>query len=280
LISAFGSIWVQERENGSVWRIDRDAKVIAKLPNVIRSMKPLGWESFTLDAGFGSVWALGDGLVVRIDPETNEPVSRIEVPDYAYGLGVGAGAVWVACCAGGPPGSGVWPRLIRIDPEGEIPTVFARMDTSPSAFAVGNGSVWWGNFSEAGAMQRVDPVTGEQVRIEANNMQFIVPTPKWIWLIANGTTQRLAANSDGPAVDAGKKARVSIGAVFAGGGLGWVLINSGGAVGFDAETGKVHLVIDLHRQRGQTSGGIALIDNYIWVADPSSQRIVGEYLGE
>ena len=270
LISAFGSLWVQEKEDGSVWRID-DGKVVAKIPGVIRS-KHLGWESFTLDAGLGSVWALGDGSVARIDPDTNKTVSRIEVPNYAYGLAVGAGGVWVACCAGGPPGSGIWPRLIRIDPTTETASLFAKQLTSPSSFAVGNGFVWWGNFSEAGSMQRIDAQTGAQVRIEAGNMRFIVPTPKWIWLLSGGSVQRVAAGSSGPAKDAGRKAPTSIGIVHVG---GTVWINAGDAIAFDADTGKVGVRISLHRQSYQATGGIAKLGSRIWVADPAREQIVG-----
>ena len=220
VVAAFGSIWVQSRQDGTVWRIDRQGKIIAKIPHVIRSDK-LGWESFTLGAGSGSVWTLGDGIVARIDPDMNKVISKIGVPDYAFGLAVGEGAVWVACCAGGPPGSGIWPRLIRIDPQSETALVFAKTLTSPSSFAVGRGYVWWGNFSEAGAMQRIDPVTGAQVRIEADNMRFIVPTPRWIWLLASGSTQRVAAGSVAPAKDAGRKGPTAIGATYADG-MVWI----------------------------------------------------------
>jgi hypothetical protein len=271
VIAAFGSVWVQDREDGAVWRINRYGHVIAKIPNVIRS-KRLGWESQTLGAGFGSVWALGDGSVARIDPQTDEPTTTIAVPDYAYALGVGAGGVWVACCAGGPPGSGVWPRLLRIDPTTERVGVFARMGTSPSAFAVGNGSVWWGDFSEAGGVERIDASNGERVRIEASNMQFIVPTPRWIWLLENGLAQRLAAGSDAPAIDSGRKAPISIGAAYAD---GVVWINAGGAIGFDAKTGKVAVHLDLHPQPYQAIGGIAKLGSWIWAADSTGGRIVG-----
>jgi hypothetical protein len=272
VVAAFGSIWVQSRQNGAVWRIDRNGKVVAKIPHVIRSMKNLGWESSTLGAGYGSVWALGDGVVARIDPGTNKVVSKIVVPDYAFGLAVGEGAVWVACCAGGPPGSGVWPRLIRIDPETEAAPLFVKTLTSPSSFAVGSGYVWWGNFSEAGAMQRIDPATGAQVRIEASNMRFIVPTQRWIWLLSSGSSQRLATGSVAPAKDAGRKGPIAIGATYAD---GMVWINAGDVIGFDADTGKVRVTIDLQKVSWQATGGIAKLGSRIWVADPGRSQIVG-----
>jgi hypothetical protein len=276
VITAFGSIWVQEAASGSIWRIDRHGKIVAKIPGVIRAAKDPGSGSFTLAAGFGSVWALGDGVVVRIDPDTNEPNSRVDVPSYAFGLAVGEGAVWVSCCAPGPPGSGAgWPHLIRIDPATGTATVFATLPTSPSSFAVGSGYVWWGNFSEAGAMQRVDPVTGSQVRIESTNMRFIVPTPRWIWLLSGGATQRVATGSAAPARDAGREPPIAIGATYAD---GTVWINGGDVIGFDADTGKSRVKIDLPKASPQATGGIAKLASRIWVADPGGQQLIGASL--
>jgi hypothetical protein len=277
VIAAFGSLWVQDRANGSVWRLDRHGDVVAKIPRAIRPMEPLGWESFTLAAGFGSVWTLADGEVVRIDPRTDRWDARITVPDYSYGLAVGEGAVWVACCAGGPAGAGVWPRLIRIDPETAIASVRSKQLTSPSSFAAGEGSIWWGNYSEAGAMQRIDPATGDDVRIEAANMRFIVPTPRWIWLIsATGTTQRVGVGSVGPARDTGRKGSVAIGTTFAD---GIVWINAGDAVGFDADTGEISHRIELGRARWRSTGGIAVLGDRVWLADPARDRVVGAPIG-
>lgn len=276
VIAAFGSIWVESRQDGTILRIDRHGEVVAKIPHVIRSTQPLGSDSFTLGAGFGSVWALGKGVVVRIDPATNRATSRIELPAYAYGLAVGEGAVWVACCAGGPPGSGIWPRLIRVDPATETASMFAKTLASPSSIAVGSGYVWWGNSSEAGAMQRIDPATGAQVRIEAANMRFIVPTPRWTWLLSGWTTQRVATGSVAPAKDAGRKARIAIGASYAD---GTVWINAGDAIGFDANTGKVRVTIDLPRASWQATGGIAKLGSRIWLADPRRNRVVGAPIG-
>lgn len=276
VIAAFGSIWVQVGGDGSVWHIDGHGKIVAKIPGVIRSAKEPGSGSFTLAAGFGSVWALGDSVVVRIDPDTDKQVSRIDVPTYAFGLAVGEGGVWVSCCAPGPPGSGAgWPHLIRIDPVTGDAKVFATMPASPSSFAVGSGYVWWGNFSEAGAMQRVDPVTGSQVRIESTNMRFIVPTPRWTWLISGGATQRVATGSAAPAKDVGKEPRIAIGATYAD---GTVWVNAGDVIGLDADTGKVRVTIHLAKANPEATGGIAELDSRIWVADPAGQQVIGASL--
>jgi len=102
-----------------------------------------------------------------------------------------------------------------------------------------------------------------------------VPTPKWIWLISGGTAQRVAADSGGPAADAGRKGRISIGAVYAD---GTVWVNAGDVVGFDADTGKIRVTIPLDRQRYQATGGIAKLGSRIWVADPAGGQIVGSSL--
>jgi hypothetical protein len=267
VLAAFGSVWVQERQDGSVWRLDRNGRVLAKIPHAVRAVQHLGSDVFTLGAGFGSVWALADGHVVRIDPDTNARIAEIAVPDHAFGLAVGPEGVWVSCCAGGLPSLGT------IDPSSNAAHAVRDMPISPSSFAVGEGFVWWGDFSEAGAMQRFDPATGANVRIEATNMRFIVPTPRWTWLItAAGTTQRVASGSVRPAQDAGRKAPVAIGATYA---HGVVWINAGDAVGFDATTGRTKYRVKLGRVRYQAAGGIAVFGGRVWVADPAADTVVG-----
>jgi hypothetical protein len=122
-------------------------------------------------------------------------------------------------------------------------------------------------------MQRIDPETGADVRIEAANMRFIVPTPNWTWLISSdGSTQRVSATSVAPARDTGRKAPVAIGAAYSN---GVVWINAGDAIGFDANSGKVRTRIELGRARYQASGGIAVLGGRVWVAEPSRDRVVG-----
>jgi hypothetical protein len=271
VLAAFGSIWVQERQDGSVWRLDRRGKVIKKIPHAVRAIEHFGTDTFALGAGFGSVWGLTDGLVVRIDPQTNTRIAEIAVPANTFALAVGREGVWVSCCAGGLP------SLIRIDPETNDAHVVRDMPISPSSFAVGNGFVWWGNFSEGGAMQRFDPANGQEVRIEAANMRFIVPTPRWTWLIAaSGSTQRVATGSVEPAKDSGRKAPVAIGATYAD---GIVWINAGDAIGFDARTGKIAHRIELAAARYRATGGIAVLGGRVWVAQPDRDRVVGAPIG-
>jgi hypothetical protein len=250
-----------------VWRLDPSGTVVARIPHAVRAIEHFGTDTFVLGAGFGSIWGLTDGAVVRIDPETNERVATIAVPEHAFGLAVGPEGVWVSCCSNGLP------SLIQIDPDTNTARVVEEMQISPSSLAVGNGYVWWGNFSEGGAMQRIDPATGHQVRIEAANMRFIVPTPKWTWLIAaDGATQRVAATSVAAADDAGRKAPVAIGAVYS---HGAVWINAGDAIRFDADTGQIGTRIRLAKARYQASGGIAVLGKRVWVAQPAHDRVIG-----
>jgi hypothetical protein len=271
VLSAFDSIWVQERQEGSIWRLDRRGRVLEKIPHAVRAIEHFGVDTFTLAAGYGSVWGLTDGAVVRIDPDTDRTVARIPVPAHAFAIAVGREGVWVSCCSNGLP------NLIRIDPDTNDAHVVREMQVSPSSFAVGNGFVWWGDFSEAGAMQRFDPATGQEVRIEAANMRFIVPTPRWTWLIAaDGSTQRVAAASVQPATDAGRKAPLAIGATEAG---GTVWINAGDVIGFDASTGKIEHRIALGTVRYQASGGIAVLGERVWVAQPARDQVIGVPIG-
>lgn len=272
MVAAFGSVWVQSRDKGAIWRIGSQGEVTARIPSASTMLAPgrYGSVSDGLDAGFGSVWSLTRNSLVRIDPTSNRITGSIPI-ERPYALAIGEGAVWVICCR-----SRI--RLVKIDPSTMRAETFANLGTSASALGVGNGYVWWGRFSEAGGMFRVDPRTAEVTDIQVgDNDRFIVPTPQWIWLINSGYAQRMDAN--GTAIDPRSihKAKDSIGASYSN---GTVWINAGGAVGFDAKTGAITTRLPAFSHVNyQSSGGIAQLGDHVWVADPDGDLVYGLPLG-
>jgi hypothetical protein len=120
---------------------------------------------FRIAAGRDFVWVLTRGLagacapprqpctVLRIDPRANRVVGRpISLPQDAWDLAVGAGAVWVTQFDG---------RILRIDARtGRIRRISARPLYFGSVVAFGGGFVWTGNDDErnrGGSIARIDP---------------------------------------------------------------------------------------------------------------------------
>jgi hypothetical protein len=274
LVAGFGAVWVQSRKDGSVWRIDQHGNVVAMIRGVARTGS-LGKLPLSLGVGFGSIWTLANDKVVRIDPKTNQPAASIEVPPNAYALAVSPEGVWVSCCAAYPAGAGGWPRLYSIDPSTNAVRLVTKEATSPSAFAVGEGSVWWGNFSEAASVSRFDLSTSKKTYIQTSvRTQFVVPTPNWVWLIDHGTVERLRPDGTGGASfgKAGKKAPQSLGVTY---GRGTIWINAGNVVGFDADTGKVTARIQAAGPQDYwVNSGIALLGSHIWLVDAAKGQVL------
>jgi hypothetical protein len=269
MVAAFGSLWVQSRDDAAIWRIDPNGDVDARIHDASSSQVDarFGSRSTGLDVGFGAVWSLTDDALVRIDPASDRVVGHVPI-DFPSALGVGEGAVWVICCR-----SQI--TLLRIDPSTLQADVFARVGTSVGALAVGDGFVWLTRFSEAGGMFRIDPTSGEVVDLQVGyNDRFILPTQRWLWLIDDGRAQRIDP-SDGSSVGPRheRKAKQSIGASYS---HGTVWINSGVAIGFDARSGAVTQRLPAFTVvKWWWTGGIAQLGARIWLADPAGDRVVG-----
>jgi outer membrane protein assembly factor BamB len=91
-ISAFGSAWVSDL-GGDVLRVDpRTRKVVARVP--------VGGGA-ALASGDGVVYAVADGRLQLIDPQSNRVVRTIAMGRRSGSVGMAGGAPWV----GGPDGT-------------------------------------------------------------------------------------------------------------------------------------------------------------------------------
>jgi hypothetical protein len=129
----------------------------------------------------GDVWAaLGVQGVVRIDPESNEVVERIDRPLFA--LAAGFGSVW---------GLDVFEDvLVRIDPRTNSVVQEIHVGHLPTGIAVGFGSVWVANQVDV-SISRIAPATGRvTATIPLGNDELwpgaISAGPGGLWVVAGG----------------------------------------------------------------------------------------------
>jgi ABC-type transport system substrate-binding protein len=121
-----GLVWAREARNlgVDVVGIDgRSGRVVHRFP--------IGGSSIGVAYGAGSLWLVGGGDVVRVDP-----LSGRTLHDYRASadlLVYAAGAVWASSTDGS-----VW----KIDPVGNVIVAHAKLHPVVGDLAVGNGSVW------------------------------------------------------------------------------------------------------------------------------------------
>jgi streptogramin lyase len=146
VLYAFGALWVMNTSPPSVDRVDPSTGRVTTTRF-----------SGLIAAGYGSLWAALDsdvGSVVRVDPQTGEPIAVLRVP-RAEAVAVGAGGVWVLA---GPRSSsptlfypikhtaGLW----QIDPSTNRvvgpPVLFDALQPIPISAAAGDGAVWVADY--------------------------------------------------------------------------------------------------------------------------------------
>jgi hypothetical protein len=270
-VAAFGSVWVQSKPRGSLWRLAPNGEVLARIHGVSTNPGPRQGEIGplqTLTSGFGSIWTLNLRGVTRIDPATNAPVARVSVP-LPVSIVSGMGYVWVAYGRGAI-------GLLRIDPSDDSTSVVGRQQTTTAGIAAGLGKVWWINSSEASSISAVDPTTGTGLYIRTPfYVGFVVPTPLGVWLInSGGQLSRIPVGSFKPG-DLVRMARANgvIGVDLSGDSI-W--LNNGDLERLDITTGKVTHVASLGgRPPPQVLAGVAQLGNRVWIVDVAGQRIVG-----
>jgi DNA-binding beta-propeller fold protein YncE len=146
------ALWVTDGGR-YVYRLDPDSgKQVAKLD--------MGQASEGRDAGPGAiaieedaVWVclFDAGKVARIDPNTNEVVSVIDVGSQPNNIAAGGGSVWAT--------NFIDATVSRIDPARNAVVQTIDVGNQPTDIAVGAGGVWVVNLLD-GSISRIDPATG------------------------------------------------------------------------------------------------------------------------
>jgi YVTN family beta-propeller protein len=124
----YGSAWVTNYRGDSVSVVRPGSGRADTVPLV---GGPLG-----VAAGAGGVWvvAFWSGEVVRIDPETRQPVARIAVGAGPSAVAVGGGAVWVT--------NRDDRSITRIDPRTNAVTATIRLAAAPYGAHFAHGRLW------------------------------------------------------------------------------------------------------------------------------------------
>ena len=110
-----------------------------------------------LAVGFGSVWALGDGIdrrLWRLDPQSGRILATVELPFVPRTVAAGEGGVWVT--------APLDDRVLRVDPTTNVITDTIHTSRGTSGVAVGAGWVWVTSTMD-GTVSRIDPRTAEVV---------------------------------------------------------------------------------------------------------------------
>ena len=144
-----GAVWVAT-QSGAIARVNPETNRVARLVDVDGAA--------CVAVGSGGVWVTNPdlGIVVRVDPLTNEPVAQIPVDGTPLGISTGFGAVWVAS-----PGSvdGFEGAVSRIDRRSNEVADTIPVPDGPEFLETGGRGVWV--TSSNGTIRRIDPQTDE-----------------------------------------------------------------------------------------------------------------------
>jgi YVTN family beta-propeller protein len=146
------SIWLARDVPFQVVRVEAPATEPARIAQTISL--PSGVRA-AIALGAGSLWvadriALKGPAIRRIEPETGEILSTIDVDEGSEAIVFAYGSVWVV--------NGSEDSLLRIDPRTNEVVREIPVGASPSAIAAGAGALWVAN-SDDGTVSRVDPET-------------------------------------------------------------------------------------------------------------------------
>lgn len=144
-----GALWVANRSDGTVLRIDPRTSTVTQRFDV--GVSP---ESLTTTAD--NVWVANfrDGTVTRINISANKVVATITVGTRPAAIASGRSGVWVANNGDN--------TIQRIDPISGLADTAIGVGDGPDGIAVDDGSVWVANGRD-GTVSRIDPKTGVEL---------------------------------------------------------------------------------------------------------------------
>lgn len=149
LVFGGGSLWVANRSDGNVSRIDPRTHVVVQTI-------PVGAAPESLTVTPGAVWVtnVSDSTVSRINIVANKVVKTVTVGTWPTAISSGPSGVWVANRGDN--------TIQRIDPDTNRPDPPLGVGDGPDGIAVDANSVWVANGGD-GTVSRIDPKTGQDV---------------------------------------------------------------------------------------------------------------------
>ena len=249
LTAGGGSVWVANRLDGTVSRIDRDRQIVTI---------PVGGAPAALAFGAGSLWvADGEGrTVAQIDPGANKVLQRIEVANAPRSLALAEGALWAVSGADGD--------VHRVDLASTHATRPIPVGVKATAIAAGSGAVWVAS-EEAGTVIRLDARTGRVVAPvnvgHAPSALAVGEGAVWVVDRADGTLARV--DPDDNSVTGLARVGDDPTAVAVGEGAVWVATGEDGTVvRIDPDGPRV---VD-RRKTGSYPSSLAVAEGAVWAA--------------
>ena len=147
---AFGSLWVADCKERTLNRIDlQTAQKTATIATGIANPKG----ELNVVAGAGSVWVASDdkGVIVRVDPASNQVTASIEVDPGTYYLAFGLGSLWAV--------SAERQSLQKVDPQTNMVVRRTGLGREPGFLVAGEGAVWVQEQGD-GTLARIEPESG------------------------------------------------------------------------------------------------------------------------
>ena len=268
VVAAFGDLWAQSGPS-SLWKITPSGHVLAKLEGVSRNPPGRirganqGYE--TLAAGFGSIWTLVPGEVLRLDPVTDRVIARINVPVSGGNqtLAIGLGAIWLANNEA---------DLIRIDPAKNTTSVY-NVGTTPVGITFASARIWIPQVSEAGGLVTFDPRTRKlhQEPRTQDNGAFVMGAYNKVWVAQGDQINWIDPANGRQRLVIRESQSVFIKGVTSG--LGRVFFNGGRMIVLDPANRHVRVLPGVSAPRG--NAGIAVLGHRVWMVDTVKHRIVG-----
>ena len=210
------AVWVTEG-SGRVSKIDPryDRRAFAR--PLRASVGFFGGTARPALAAFGWIWIVSpDGVVLRIDPESGQPVESVAVGNVPSAIASGAGSLWVANSADG--------TVTRIDPATLVTTTIP-IGNGPAAVAVNGAGAWVANAGD-NEVVRIDidtnAVAGTTQVGDGPSAVLATSTALWVANSRDGTVMRLDPRSG----NVSKTIRLAgtPNALATAGGLVWVAI--------------------------------------------------------
>ena len=147
---AFGALWVADCKDRTLNRIDLETgRTSAVIATGIANPKG----ELNVVAGAGSIWVASDakGVIVRVDPASNQVTASIEVDPGTYYLAFGLGSLWAV--------SAVRQSLQKIDPQTNAVVQRTGLGRQPGFLVAGEGAVWVQEQGD-GTLARIEPESG------------------------------------------------------------------------------------------------------------------------
>jgi YVTN family beta-propeller protein len=167
-IVSFGSLWVANCSDKSIYRIDRTTgKIISKIPTGLANK----YGELSLASGAGSIWVLSDssGVLTRIDPHKNKIQTTIKVLPLSYCVAFGYDAVWVtntgSVIYNWKTGEAIAKKsgsIQRINPGTNKVVANIKVGLAPLFIAAGENGVWTLNQGD-GSVSRIDPLSNRVI---------------------------------------------------------------------------------------------------------------------